>query len=257
MFRAIVSSPHVARDAFVIAPHHPDRLRRPSVQGSHGAGERIQQAFAWNVFRTLELLSPPFWTRRLHARLGAEHFPATAQTLRVHLWKTLPLPPAQRIDGAQADVLVDVTIDTEHAVWTLMLSGEHDHRSIAHDDAAVDRVARVIDAAAWRAGARKHYVGMIDVQRTATSPGSLLRRRYARSRDSVRLRSGERWGEGARVDAVGALDWADLVEIVRDCEQARVLPTIERALARNVLTWIDRELDLTTITKGTADTAGR
>jgi hypothetical protein len=241
MFMPVVSSSvEAARGEFVIAAHHPDRLRRPPVVGSRVAEARFQQAFAWNVFRTLDLLPPAFWTRRLHARLGAEQCPAAPQSLRVHLWKPLPLPPAQRIDGAKQDVIVDVTIETEHSVWTLLLLDDHDRRLLDTDVSSADPVGSILDAAAWRAGRRQHYVGALEARSTPGSIGSVLRQRYSRSRDSVQLRSGARWGSVARVDLFGVIDWADLIDILEDCAAASVLSPIERALARNTLAWIER-----------------
>ena len=40
------------------------------------------------------------------------------------------------------------------------------------------------------------------------------------------------------VRGVGLTRWADLAAILEDCEQSQVLSDIERALARNALTWL-------------------
>lgn len=228
------------RDQIVIAPHHPDRLHRPPPRVSALADERFERTFTWNVFRTLELLPPAFWLRRLHARLGAHSFPAAPQIVRIHLWKPLVLPPAQRIDGARGDVVADVTIDTEHAVWTLMFAGDHDRRFIDDDSDGEDPIARVIDAAAWRAGTREHYFGIVEPCTNGTSVGGVLRRRYSRSRSSVELRSGARLTAAPVLGFLGVLEWADLTVVMRDCAEAQVLSEIERALARNALAWLEQ-----------------
>src|SRR5688572_7246808 len=93
-----------ASDRLVIAPYHPDRLRRPSASPGAIDDERFGQTFAWNVFRTLELLPPAFWLRRLQARLHIEWFRAAPETVRVQLWPVLSLPPAHHLDGARPDV---------------------------------------------------------------------------------------------------------------------------------------------------------
>ena len=67
VFRSHVT--HNDRDRFVIAPHHPDRLQRPVVSLATASAERFQQAVIWNIFRTLEFLTPSFWLRRFHIRL--------------------------------------------------------------------------------------------------------------------------------------------------------------------------------------------
>src|SRR5687767_11528510 len=51
----------------VVWPHHPDMLQRPA---ANGAELPVTQALTWNVFRTLELMPPAFWLRRLNAALG-------------------------------------------------------------------------------------------------------------------------------------------------------------------------------------------
>lgn len=42
-----------------------------------------------------------------------------AQTVNVTLWRELPLPPVQRIEGARPAVVIDVVIETEYDVWGL------------------------------------------------------------------------------------------------------------------------------------------
>lgn len=230
-----VFRPHVAhddRDRFVIAPHHPDRLRRPLVSLATASDERFQQALVWNIFRTLELLTPSFWLRRFHLRLTGEASLVSPQISRVHLWQHLPLPPIQRIDGERPAVVADVVIETEHAVWTLVA------QSSSNDLRDSDQAAAIVDAGAWFAGAREHYCGVIESRATTTSPGAVLQTRYARSRDSTRLRSATRGPATPRRVLWGATRWSALTALLQDCSEAANLPPIERALAQNALAWL-------------------
>ena len=219
------------RNEFVIAPHHTDRLRRPAARLGAVDRDRFQQALTWNVFRTLELIAPVFWIRRLHLRLIGDASPVAPQTVRVSLWHPLPLPPIQRIDGACPDAVADVVIETEHAIWTLMVP-------TAEDDGDDRKVAQVTDAGAWLAGAREHYCGIIDTQTTSTSFGGVLKRRYARSRESLALRSATRGTAAPVMTRLGAIEWSDLVTILEECREAQNLTAIERALARNAVEWL-------------------
>jgi hypothetical protein len=217
------------RDRFVIAAHHPDRLDRPPPRLGAVESERCQQALAWNVFRTLELIAPAFWLRRLHVRLTG-HAPttATSQTVKVGLWRSLPLPPIQRIDGARPSVLVDVLIETEHAVWTLIAADGSD---------ASERLTAIIDAGAWLAGARDYSVGVIDSgEEPALSRAT--HNRFSRSPRSVALRSATRGPAVPRVRAHGALSWPDLAAVLHDYATSDALPEIERLLAHNALDWL-------------------
>ena len=70
---SIFSPAAAGREQIVIAPH-PDRLRRPAVRPGTVEKDRFHQTLLWNTFRTLELLPPAFWLRRLQARLHMEWF---------------------------------------------------------------------------------------------------------------------------------------------------------------------------------------
>jgi len=237
MFQSLLPRSPVAhtRDHLVITPHHPDRLRRPATSLED---ERFRQALIWNVFRTLELVAPSFWLRRLHMRLTGDTCPAPPQLVQVRLWQPLPLPPSQRLDGARPEVTVDVLIETEHAVWTLAVAGQRGQW--LEDD---DRAAHVIDAAAWESGPRDHYFGVIETDTTSASVGRILIERYSRSRDSAELRSFTRGRATPPLSAFGVVRWTDLAAILRDCGEAPGLSMIERALAQNCLTWLGHVVD--------------
>ena len=238
MLNAVRASVEAVREQIVIAPHHPDRLRRP--RGRPGAieDERFSQTLLWNIFRTLELLPPAFWLRRLQARLHMDWFPAAPQTVRVNLWPTLTLPPAHHVNGLRPDVTADVVVETEHAVWALMLGGA-DLRRVETDSTKADSVAQPIDAMSWYAGTRDCVFGVISSRPMHQDASVPVVERYFRSKDSLRLRSDWRGNLLSNVRGVGSLRWTDLSAILRDCEQAHGHTRIERALARNVVTWLE------------------
>jgi hypothetical protein len=232
VFRSAVT--HDDRDLFVIAPHHPDRLRRPAVSLGATADERFQQALAWNIFRTLELVSPSFWLRRFHIRLTGEPTVAAPQVARVHLWRDLPLPPIQRIDGKRPDVVADVVIETEHAVWTLVSD------SVRGDLRDSEQLAAVVDAGAWFAGARQHSCGVIESGVADVLLRAVLQSRYSRSRESAPLQSATRGPARPTQARWGAIRWPELAAVLQDCGEAANLAAIERALAGNALEWLRR-----------------
>ena len=155
------------------------------------------------------------------------------------LWRALALPLAHHVDGVRPDVVADVVIETEHAVWTLMLCGD----ALRHVDAGSakgDFASQVIDATSWYAGTRGCYFGVLSGQRRDQDAGMALVERYVRSRDSLQLRSDTRGNAPSNVRGIGSVRWTDLAAILRDCEQADVLTNIERALARNAVTWLEQ-----------------
>jgi hypothetical protein len=225
------------RKQILIAPHHPDSLRRPSPRLSAIENDRFGQTLLWNVFRTFELLPPAFWLRRLQARLNMDPAQGAAHTVRVNLWRALPLPLAYHVDGLRPDVVADVVIETEHAVWTLMVYGE-DLRPIEPVSAKGDFTSQLVAATSWHAGTRDCYFGVLSSQPRHPGTGAALVERYFRSRDSLRLRSEGRGNALSNVRGIGSICWTDLSAILRDCERADVLTDMERALARSVVTWL-------------------
>lgn len=225
----------VDRTRLVIVPHHPDRLRRPGARPGV-SDDRVRQALTWNIFRTLELLPPAFWLRRLHLRLTGEPLTATPHTVQVSLWRALPLPPIQRIDGGLSDVAADAVIETEHGAWTFLAArGAH----WSEDEAAV---APLIDAGAWLAGARDHYCGVIEAIGSDTPLARVLETRYARSRESVALRSATRGPARPDVRSVRAMRWRDLGAVLSECADAPNLSPVERAVAAHTRTWLRQAL---------------
>lgn len=229
------SAPSDLREEFVIVPHHPDRLARPPARPGAITPDRWRQALTWNVFRTLELLNPAFWLRRFHVRLTGEPPPPAAQMLRVSLWQPLPLPPVQRIDGGRAAPVADVLLESEHAIWTLMVG-----RDLASTESGDGGIASLVDAGAWLAGARRHYCGIIDDDEASVSTGESWKQRYGRSRSSVHIRSSTRGPARPALAGFGTLRWGDLAAVLEDCEEAASLPVIERALAQHALGWLRR-----------------
>jgi hypothetical protein len=98
-------------------------------------------------------------------------------------------------------------------------------------------LARVIDAGSWYAGVRPCYAGIIQSAPAQPEVAALIRR-YSRSRESTRMRSGAREGSLTNFNGVGVVRWTDLASILRDCAHTHVLTAIERALARNAETWL-------------------
>jgi len=223
----------------IVCPHHPDLLRRPVSRAGDLHADDLQYALTWNVFRTLELLPPAFWLRRLQARLqSAQSLQAAPQIVRVELWRALSRPPAQQlVDPGRAAPVADVLIETEHTVWALMVRS--DDRLEDHVSGA-DPVAQLIDAGSWFAGTRDFHIGFIVVDPESAPVATALVRRYGRSTNSVMLRSGSRACSMTNVRGIALTCWVDLAAILRDCEQSPVLSDIERALARNALAWLLR-----------------
>ena len=222
----------------VIAAHHPDRLSWPAARPGTIARDRFVQTLQWNVFRTLELLPPAFWLRRLHARLTREVRPTAPQTVAVQLWPMLPLPPAQRVDTPCRFASLDVLVETEHAVWVFVDGGGTN----ADDPVGVasTALADVIHAARWRAGTRECCVGVLHLGYEGRAQPDTITERYTRSPYSLALRSTATIRSGVPRPPIGVVSWSEVAAVIVDVSDAEALSPIERALARNALDWLMR-----------------
>jgi hypothetical protein len=221
----------------VLAPHHVDRLRWPAPRIGALAHDRFVQTLHWNVFRTLELLPPALWLRRLHARLTSEVRNTAPHTVSVALWPRLPLPPYELVAAPYRSAVVDVLVETEHAVWAFV-----DSHAVAEEDngGAGTPFADVIHAVRWRAGTRECCIGVVDWDSNDRRSRPAMMERYARSACSLALRSASTIHAAPPSPPIGTISWSELATVVQDCVDADALSPIERALASNLLLWLGR-----------------
>ena len=109
------------------------------------------------------------------------------------------------------------------------------------NSAKADSEALLIDATSWYAGTRDCSFG-VHLGLTRRARRQALQWSNGTS-DRKRVCDFDQSGEAVSsptVRGVGSLSWTDLAAILRDCEHADVLTHIERALARNVVRWLER-----------------
>jgi hypothetical protein len=228
-------SPSAAGD-IILLDHHPDLAGRPpGALGDVKAHNRCT-AMTWNVFRTLHLIPPSFWLRRFRARLvGLSSLEPPSQTMDVRLWFALPAPPQS---GYDERIDVDVLVETETAVYGVLVFNESDVDTGDSSRACPDAVLRVIDAVSWYAGVRECYIALVTSDPSHTPIGTSLVRRYGASREVTFRRLSHRRDRLANVAGIGGLTWADMASIMRDCAEADVLTEFECYAASRTACWL-------------------
>jgi hypothetical protein len=191
------------------------------------------QALTWNVFRTLELIPPAFWLRRLNVSFGLAPMKPAPQTATVQLWASLPLPPG--VDAARPQVDVDVLIETESAVWALRVCDTVDVEPAK--DGGGEPIALLASAASWHARRRACYVGVIAAEPETVPLAAAVIGRYARSSSSLQLRLPARSHDVANLAGFGLVTWRQLTAILQDASGASVIERSEQALASRSLRW--------------------
>ena len=223
----------------VIWPHHRDTLQLPATDRWDPT---TAEAMTWNVFRTMELMPPAFWLRRLNAFLGLVPSRPAPVTAAVRLWARLPMPPGFGLSASDT-VRADVLIETEHAVWTLIVCVDGDIEA-ASRDSDIDPVAMLAYAASWFAGRRECYVGVIVGSRPEAARTVALVEKYQVSPNALRLRI-PRGHDASNVLGFGFTSWECLIAILRDISRGEVIPDVERVIARRTLGWCEEVVCLT------------
>jgi hypothetical protein len=221
--------------SFVIRPHHPDLLRRPDAASHRGS---TAAALTWNLFRALELMPPTYWLRRLNAALGVVPSRPAPVTVEVGLWRSLPAPPGV---AAAAPLQADVLIETEHAVWALLVCDGADVSPAASDGVA-DSLTMLACIASWYAGRRACYVGVVTGDPVSAPLAAALVRRYQHSPAALQLRMPRHGYDSTNVRGIGLTTWPGLVTILRDASRDEVIESVERTIAARAVEWCDAAL---------------
>lgn len=217
----------------VVWPHHRDTLQLPAADRWDPTAT---EAMTWNVFRTLELMPPTFWLRRLNAFLGLLPPKPAPVTAAVRLWAPLPMPPGFGLSASDT-VRADVLIETEHAVWALIVCADRDIE-VAGGDSGIDPVAMLAYAASWFAGRRHCYVGVIVESRREAARAVALVEKYQLSPTALTLRI-PRGHDPSNVLGFGFTNWECLIAILRDISRGDVIPSVERVVAQRTLEWCE------------------
>ncbi len=243
-FSATAEADPCGHPELIVRPHHFDRLRLDRHSGPGPIRRPLETALTWNVFRALELLPPAFWLRRLNARLGLDPPAPAASLVRVSLWPELPLPPAAVAGGAPGSARVDVLIETEHAVWALLVCYGGDIVRGAADLAGADPVALAAQAASQVAGRRPAYVAIVVHTAEEAPLGLSLVDKYSRSTTALALRvdGANAGGTLGIVAGFGAARWQALRVILAESAASPALTPAERALATDAERWLARAL---------------
>lgn len=239
MFDMTRRSEDTSAHRLLISPYHPDTLRQPA---SSSPNERLRHALTWNVFKTLEQIAPTAWMRPLVARCAGlpENYKSAPHITAVTCWSKLePAPSAMLRRGRRHGVPVNVIVDTDDTVITLLVPGADEMLGRVLSEAAEDSLLDVVEATAYLAGTRAAYVGVVlpvDVDEQVW--GSRIRRRADRVRRA--LASDGRNPEN--VLGIGVTTWHALHELLTDVAGSPFIAKSEQRCAETTAQWMGREL---------------
>lgn len=225
--------------ARLLCAYHPDLLREPEVVPSDPIGDRRRLALVWNAFRTLEQLPPPFWLRRLIARLCGLSGEVTfaPHSVAVHCWHELPLAPSAMLRrGKRRPVPVHVLVDTEDVVLAFWAPAMSQLAAVTADTAEAG-LLELAEATSWHAGTRHAYAGVIlPVEADESTWLPRVQRRELTVLRALR-------DSGARVANLrgcGVLTWPEIEAVLVEASAETAIPEVQRAMATRTARWMLR-----------------
>lgn len=228
---------------FLVSAYHPDSLRYPVTAPVTTPSERLRHAFTWNVFKTLEQVAPSAWMRPLIARAVGlpENYDSAPHVVKVACWPNLqPAPSATLRRGRIHSLPVNVVIDTDDTVITLLTPGPSELLDRVLSESAADGMVNVAEATAWLAGTRSAYVSVVlPIESDGPDWVHRVRRRGERALRVLRAE-----GRGpSNLKGIGAVTWPELLEVLTDLEVSPFVADSERRIVRTTTAWMSERLD--------------
>ena len=233
------------RDAFrfLVSPYHPDTLRYPVSAPVTTPSERLRHSLTWNVFKVLEQVAPAVWMRLLVARAVGlpDNYDSAPQIVKIACWPHLKAAPSSILRrGLVRSLPVDVIIDTDDTVVTVITPGPTGLVDRILSETAVDGLVNVAEATAWLAGTRSAYVSVVlPIESSGQEWIDRVRRRAARAH-RVLLAEGR---GPANLKGMGAVTWPALHELLAEVEASPFIPDSERRWVRTTAHWMKERLD--------------
>ena len=235
---------HEQSDAFrlLVSPYHPDTLRSPKSSADVTASERLRHTLTWNVFKTLEQITPTAWMRLLIARCAGlpDRYDSAPQIAAVSCWATLqPASSAMLRRGRRSGIQFDALIDTDDTLVVFLTPSPDELVDRVLSETAEDGLLDVAEATAHLAGTRSAYVSVVlPIEVDEYAWAARVRQRTERVRRL--LAAGER--NPANIRGIGVTTWAALSELLIEVAASRFIPRSEQTFALTAAQWMSERL---------------
>jgi hypothetical protein len=233
----------IDRDAFrfLVSPYHPDSLRYPAAPVTTPK-ERLRHALTWNVFKTLEQVSPGLWVRLLIARSAGlpDHYDSAPHIVKAVCWPSLkPAPSTVLRRGRPHALPVSAVIDADDTVMTFLAPGPDELLDRVLSDTAVDGLVSVAEATAWLAGTRSAYVSVVlPLESDTPEWADRVRRRAARAHRVLRANA----RGPANLKGIGVVSWASLHDLLAEVAASAFIADSERRWLQGTIAWLQERL---------------
>lgn len=199
--------------------------------------ENSEDVLTWNVFRSLQKISPSWWLPSLFNRAFHADLPAQPKVVTLDLWPTLAPPPALRLfQKDEGNSEIDVRIETEQFVCFIEAKYKSDISPRTKNNPDRDQIVRNLDLGTWHAGLRDFYFVLLVVE-AHSALGLKTLNDYGKERDTILARLPHRTDGLQNLKGIGHVTWRDMAEILRQCE-TQAKHEDERQTARRAAEWL-------------------
>ena len=208
----------------------------------HLRSENSEDVLTWNVFRSLQKISPDCWLPAFFAKAFQIPLPASHRVVTLDLWPTLAPPPGLRLyQKDEGESEIDVRIETEEFVWFIEAKYRSDISTHTTNNPDRDQIIRNLDLGSWYAGVREFYFALLVMDSRHSPEGLRMVRTYASSRPQILGKLRHRPDQLANLKGIGHVTWGDMIDILRECG-THAPKEDERQTAKRAEDWLTAKM---------------
>ncbi len=144
----------------------------------HLRSENSEDALSWNVFRSLNQISPEKWLDLLSKKAFRGLLPGQANETTIQLWKDVPPPPALLKTGDEGISEIDIVLENPEWVWFMESKFQSDISEGTTTRPTRDQILRKIDVGSYYAGVRSFYFTLLCLNDALSTKGIDAVRKY-------------------------------------------------------------------------------
>jgi hypothetical protein len=224
------------RDNLIIDKYEPvlDVMRAKKID--HMRSENSEDAFTWNVFRTLRQLDPVLWLPLLFASFNENlQVIEKSDSVSIDLWASKQ-PPASFV-VPEGPTEVDIIIETNNLVWFIEAKYKSDISQKTTNTIGRDQIIRNIDVGTSYARDRKFYFSLLILEERYSAVGVKTLNKYKSDRNNISSSLPHRLHELDNLAGLSLLKWGDLSALLLHLSHSAE-NDYERGHALNAYKWL-------------------
>lgn len=203
----------------------------------HLRSENSEDALSWNVFRSLNQISPEKWLDLLAEKAFGGTLPGQPNETTIQLWKNVPPPPALLKTGDEGISEIDIVLENPEWIWFIEAKYKSDIAERTTTRPTRDQVLRNIDVGSYYAGVRSYYFSLLCLSSTVSPKGVAAVNKY-RALETLQTALPHRTDDLSNIRGIGTIFWADIAQIMEAAASCAGCSD-EAIFAERAVTWME------------------